>query len=85
MNESRGRGRRTDEIKHFILFIAPSVRCSPSVTFFVMLYVFNFLGSGTSVGISTGWYVESLMTQTLILTSSVRIRSRSYKAAPVDR
>jgi Mg2+-importing ATPase len=55
------------EISRFILFIGPVSSIFDYTTFFVMLYLFNcWLPSGASL-FHTGWFVESLMTQTLII------------------
>jgi len=58
-----------DEIKRFILFIGPISSIFDYTTFFVMLYVFK-CWDATAASESlfqTGWFVESLMTQTLII------------------
>jgi len=54
-----------DEIKKFILFIGPISSIFDYTTYFVMLYVFHCWGNATLF--QTGWFVESLMTQTLII------------------
>ncbi len=54
-----------DEITRFILFIGPISSIFDYTTFFVMLYVFNCWGNERLF--QTGWFVESLMTQTLII------------------
>ncbi len=57
------------EITRFILFIGPISSIFDYTTYFVMLYVFK-CRAGDAYHISlfqTGWFVESLMTQTLII------------------
>jgi len=55
------------EIKRFILFIGPISSIFDYTTFFVMLYVFNCWDPARAPLFQTGWFVESLMTQTLII------------------
>lgn len=53
------------EIQHFILFIGPISSIFDYLTFFFMLYLFN---AWTNPALfHTGWFVESLFTQTLII------------------
>jgi Mg2+-importing ATPase len=56
-----------DEIKRFILFIGPISSIFDYTTFFVMLYVFKCWDPARAPLFQTGWFVESLMTQTLII------------------
>ncbi len=56
-----------DEITRFILFIGPISSIFDYTTYFVMLYVFNCWDPSRSSLFQTGWFVESLMTQTLII------------------
>jgi Mg2+-importing ATPase len=53
------------EIQRFILFIGPISSIFDYLTFFIMLYVFNSWNN--PVLFHTGWFVESLFTQTLII------------------
>jgi Mg2+-importing ATPase len=53
------------KIMHFILFIGPISSIFDYVTFFLMLYVFNCWHNPALF--HTGWFVESLFTQTLII------------------
>ena len=53
------------EIQSFILFIGPISSIFDYATFFVMLYVFNAWNN--SALFHTGWFVESLFSQTLII------------------
>jgi Mg2+-importing ATPase len=53
------------EIRRFILFIGPISSIFDYVTFFVMIYVFNAWNNPALF--HTGWFVESLFTQTLII------------------
>src|SRR5579862_5990879 len=55
------------EIKRFILFIGPISSIFDYTTFFVMLYIFNCWDPSRAPLFQTGWFVESLMTQTLII------------------
>jgi Mg2+-importing ATPase len=78
--EFLSRPRRWDVgfIKKFMIFIGPMSSIFDYATFFLMLYVFKcalFGKPGTSAEMSahyerlfhTGWFVESLLTQTLIV------------------
>ncbi len=53
------------EIQRFILFIGPISSIFDYLTFFIMLYVFNCWNNPALF--HTGWFVESLFTQTLII------------------
>ena len=53
------------EIQRFILFIGPISSIFDYLTFFIMLVVFN---AATNPALfHTGWFIESLFTQTLII------------------
>ncbi|MFA6386363.1 MAG: magnesium-translocating P-type ATPase [Candidatus Paceibacterota bacterium] len=52
-------------IKRFIIFFGPISSLFDYATFFVMLYVFQAFGDPALF--HTGWFVESLITQTLIV------------------
>ena len=56
-----------EEIKRFILFIGPVSSIFDYTTFFAMLYLFKCWKPEMSSLFQTGWFVESLMTQTLII------------------
>jgi P-type Mg2+ transporter len=56
-----------DEIKRFILFIGPISSIFDYTTYFIMLYVFGCWDPARASLFQTGWFVESLMTQTLII------------------
>ena len=58
-----------DEITRFILFIGPISSIFDYTTFFVMLYVFGCsdTAKGSHSLFQSGWFVESLITQTLII------------------
>jgi Mg2+-importing ATPase len=56
-----------DEIKRFILCIGPISSIFDYTTYFVMLYVFDCWEPSRAALFQTGWFVESLMTQTLII------------------
>jgi Mg2+-importing ATPase len=70
-------------IRRFILFIGPISSIFDYLTFFIMLYLFN---TWTNPDLfHTGWFVESLFTQTLIIhvirTNKIPfIQSRASKA-----
>ncbi len=51
----------------FILFIGPCSSIFDYTTFFMMLYVFNCWAVSKASLFQTGWFVESLLTQTLII------------------
>jgi Mg2+-importing ATPase len=53
------------EIQRFILFIGPISSIFDYLTFFIMIYVFNAWGNPALF--HTGWFIESLFTQTLII------------------
>jgi len=53
------------EIQRFIIFIGPISSIFDYATFFIMLYVFNAWNNPALF--HTGWFVESLFTQTLII------------------
>ena len=55
------------EIRRFILFVGPISSIFDYTTFFVMLRVFNCWDPSRASLFQTGWFVESLMTQTLII------------------
>ncbi|MBN8852043.1 MAG: magnesium-translocating P-type ATPase [Sphingobacteriales bacterium] len=52
-------------IQRFILFIGPISSIFDYITFFLMLYVFD--GKNNPALFHTGWFVESIFTQTLII------------------
>ena len=54
------------EISRFILFIGPCSSIFDYTTFFMMLYVFDCWDQRRPL-FQTGWFVESLLTQTLII------------------
>ena len=56
-----------DEIRRFILCVGPISSIFDYTTFFVMLWVFNCWDPSRVHVFQTGWFVESLMTQTLII------------------
>jgi len=64
---TRPRPWNIGEIKRFILFIGPISSLFDYTTFFVMLWVFNCWDPSRASLFQTGWFVESLMTQTLII------------------
>ena len=55
------------EITRFILYIGPISSIFDYSTFFVMLWVFHCWDPTRASLFQTGWFVESLMTQTLII------------------
>jgi Mg2+-importing ATPase len=64
---ARPRPWNIDEIKRFIVFIGPISSIFDYTTFFVMLWVFHCWDPSRAAVFQTGWFVESLMTQTLII------------------
>lgn len=54
-------------ITRFILFIGPCSSVFDYTTFLIMLYVFNTWGMDRAALFQTGWFVESVLTQTLII------------------
>ena len=54
-------------ISRFILLIGPCSSIFDYTTFFVMLYVFGCWDPAQASLFQTGWFVESLLTQTLII------------------
>lgn len=64
---ARPRPWNIDEIRRFILYIGPISSIFDYTTFFVMLWVFNCWDPSRAPVFQTGWFVESLMTQTLII------------------
>jgi Mg2+-importing ATPase len=55
------------EIKKFVLFIGPISSIFDYTTFYVMLHVFGCWDPARASLFQTGWFVESLITQTLIV------------------
>jgi Mg2+-importing ATPase len=55
------------EITRFILFIGPCSSVFDYTTYFVMLYYFGCWDPARASLFQTGWFVESLLTQTLII------------------
>jgi P-type Mg2+ transporter len=64
---ARPRPWNIGEITRFILYIGPISSIFDYTTFFVMLWVFNCWDRSRAPVFQTGWFVESLMTQTLII------------------
>jgi len=54
-----------DDIRRFIIYIGPVSSIFDYVTYFVMLFVFNSWQNPSLF--QTGWFVESFLTQTLII------------------
>ncbi len=55
------------DLTRFILFIGPCSSVFDYTTFFIMLYVFGCWDPARASLFQTGWFVESLLTQTLII------------------
>jgi Mg2+-importing ATPase len=64
---TRPRPWSIEEIRRFILFIGPLSSVFDYVTFFVLLYLFNCWNPGKASFFQSGWFVESLVSQTLII------------------
>ena len=77
--------RRWDigNITKFVLFIGPISSIFDYVTYFTMLYVFNAWNNPALF--QTGWFVESLLTETLIIHIFARRRFRFSKVEPAQR
>ena len=56
---------KIDDIRRFIIYIGPVSSIFDYVTYFVMLFVFNSWNNPSLF--QTGWFIESLLTQTLII------------------
>ena len=64
---ARPRPWSMNQITRFILFIGPISSIFDYTTYFIMLYVFDCWDPAKSSLFQTGWFVESLLTQTLII------------------
>ena len=64
---ARPRPWSMNAISRFILLIGPCSSIFDYTTFFVMLYVFDCWDPANASLFQTGWFVESLLTQTLII------------------
>ena len=64
---TRPRPWNIGEIKRFILVVGPVSSIFDYTTFFVMLWIFKCWDPSRASVFQTGWFVESLMTQTLII------------------
>lgn len=64
---ARPRPWNIGEIRKFIFFMGPISSIFDYTTFFVMLWVFDCWDPSRASLFQTGWFVESLMTQTLII------------------
>jgi Mg2+-importing ATPase len=64
---ARPRPWSMNAISRFILFIGPCSSVFDYSTFFIMLYIFGCWDPARASLFQTGWFVESLLTQTLII------------------
>ena len=64
---ARPRPWSMSQIARFILFIGPCSSIFDYTTFFMMLYFFGCWDPARASLFQTGWFVESLLTQTLII------------------
>ena len=64
---ARPRPWNIGELQRFILCVGPISSIFDYTTFFVMLWVFHCWDPARAAVFQTGWFVESLMTQTLII------------------
>jgi Mg2+-importing ATPase len=55
------------DLTRFILFVGPCSSVFDYTTYFIMLYVFGCWDPSRAALFQTGWFVESLLTQTLII------------------
>ena len=71
--------RRWDisEIRHFMILIGPISSLYDFLTFYVLLYVFR----ASETLFHTGWFVESLATQTLVLLV-IRTAGNPFRSRP---
>ena len=58
---------RADDIGRFMVFIGPISSIFDVITFLVMWYVFKANSPATQSLFQSGWFIESLLTQTLIV------------------
>ena len=58
---------RMGDLTRFILFIGPCSSVFDYTTFLIMLYLFGCWDPARAALLQTGWFVESLLTQTLII------------------
>jgi Mg2+-importing ATPase len=58
---------RADDIGRFMLFVGPTSSVFDIVTFVVMWYVFKANAPENQALFQSGWFIESLLTQTLIV------------------
>ena len=58
---------RMDQISRFILFVGPLSSIFDYTTYFILLYLFDCWNPARASLFQTGWFVESLLTQTLII------------------
>jgi Mg2+-importing ATPase len=65
-------------IRRFMLFIGPMSSIFDFLTFFIMIFVF---AAGESL-FQTGWFIESLCTQTLVVFIIRTSKTPSYKSKP---
>src|SRR5262244_2769996 len=64
---ARPRPWSMNDLTRFILFIGPCSSIFDYTTYFVMLYVFGCWDPNQAALFHTGWFVESLLTQTLVI------------------
>jgi Mg2+-importing ATPase len=64
---ARPRPWNIDEIRRFILCVGPISSIFDYSTFFVMLWVFKCWDPSRASVFQTGWFVESIITQTLVI------------------
>jgi len=64
---ARPRPWSMSDLTRFILFIGPCSSVFDYTTYFMMLYLFGCWDPGRAALFQTGWFVESLLTQTLII------------------
>ncbi|MGB9697316.1 MAG: magnesium-translocating P-type ATPase [Ignavibacteria bacterium] len=64
---SKPRPWEIGNLTRFILFIGPISSIFDYTTFFIMLYIFGCWDPARASLFQTGWFVESLLTQTLII------------------
>ena len=82
---ARPRPWSVGQITRYILFVGPCSSVFDSATFFVMLSVFGCWDPESASLFQTCWFVESLLTQTLIIHVIRTTASPSCRAAPAGR
>lgn len=70
------------DLSHFMIFIGPISSIFDIVTYLVMWYAFGCQSMEHQPLFQSGWFIEGLLSQTLIVHMYVPGKSPSYKAVP---